>query len=874
MKPNFEIKYLELDWYDKNTLTKITESINSLAVEYDEKLALFQVETTIYPKLDGIINSNLAIRYLDKSSHPPYLIRPNGEKEFFTEIKDPDTGYLWWIIKHKWHSERKQWVGISINIVGKVELSIDNKRCDIIIHGSDFSYDELEHYLQTFKDDLWELILDEKSMVISEAKETNSLSVNNKTIECINNLIKSAENILINPKAELKEIQALKLRKVVKPVNRTFMEIVTKSNQRLLTSRATEASYNVAENQYTLFALERCYRIIKQVVILAKNKSSRYGITIKKLNNQLNSFSNSIIVDRNFVVDEYKKTMSRNNLQYWNEYMQNRIINSGVVFTKEALSTELHIKIESKSKFGYFISIFVKGEWLYNKNKNNKYGKNFILNLDGQFNPLIEIFKPGMELIVNCKLIQEKKPKSIIVSLQNIHSIKLISWESLLTKINQSLLKIEESAKNLARNGWIKILSRKEMNEQEKEKKSLNNRIDFYKKNRELSMLIYDSIEPKFRSLKKIISRLKNLGITPLSYFPNSMTFVQNPHYQGVHNGYKFLRNITDLNEDELLIYLEEIDKIGLVNMPLIYERWVLIQIILILKDTFRFKLEANWKYKIIEAIKTAKKDISIYMHNQQAHREINLWYEKILPNNKRPDFILDLTWHSGNDPDKNNVFKKRFVLDAKFYDKKTFDKAGGLIEKINELYIYKNYAQDCQNPVFLIHPCDRVIESKVTPQNWGQYSFLGEIAFNDDNYPQHNYGAIYLNPIDKVFYADELQRLIGLFLQYKLELSNTSNYDTDRTQAIPICIRCGSTDIQQLHKTNSYLNNQGMRVERTEKSVWMLCNECQQFQSYNHCANDGTRLIKNGLYWTYHSARSIEPFNVKCPNCGEWGAW
>ena len=61
-----------------------------------------------------------------------------------------------------------------------------------------------------------------------------------------------------------------------------------------------------------------------------------------------------------------------------------------------------------------------------------------------------------------------------------------------------------------------------------------------------------------------------------------------------------------------------------------------------------------------------------------------------------------------------------------------------------------------------------------------------------------HNKGAIFLNPIDRNLYSDELQRLLGMFLQYKLETSETDP-NNDRTFAVPICIRCGSNHILKI---------------------------------------------------------------------------
>ena len=63
-------------------------------------------------------------------------------------------------------------------------------------------------------------------------------------------------------------------------------------------------------------------------------------------------------------------------------------------------------------------------------------------------------------------------------------------------------------------------------------------------------------------------------------------------------------------------VSLEEIDAIGLVNMPLMYERWCLLQIIKVLKESFRFIPQSNWKYQLIDAVKTNKFNIEVSLSN------------------------------------------------------------------------------------------------------------------------------------------------------------------------------------------------------------------------------------------------------------------
>jgi hypothetical protein len=868
MNPFFEIKYLELNWYDQKTLTKVTESLISLDTEYDEEYDLFRAETTIYPKVEGVKRGLLGIRFINQKSDTPYIEMPNGEKNYLTSIIDPETNLIWWIVKDHWIKEHKQWSSIAPNIVGTVRFILQGKPCEIAINGSDFTVDQLDRYLRNFKDNLWELILDESSAVQAKAKTGQTIGIGEDAIDCITHLVDYAQKVLKNPKVELREIQTLKPRKEVKPINRTFMELSTKTNQKFLTSRATEPSYNVSENRYVLFALERCYRIIKQIVILAHNKKQRFQYMVEKLQYQHDAFKNFITVDRELVVSDLKKIYQRTHLNFWQQEIDEEIRVNQFNLSDIAYKNDYFFEIQRHSKIrnteevdGFFVLTWDGHNWV---RPNNKSG---LLKFSDEFKCLISILKFGMRIRINGEILWRETANSVNFKLSGLHKIELYDCNEIY-KAKNVYEKEKEIAANISVNNWLKPLSKNELEEQEKEKVALRNRINFYNESQKLCESVFEKVEPKFRLLKSIINQIKVLGIKSSSYFPNSMTFVQNPNYQGVHNNYKVLRDVMNLQDENLLISLEEIDEIGLINMPLLYERWTLIQIILVFKDVFRFIPLDDWKYKIVDAIKTNKEGIAIYLVNEPAKRSLTIWYEKKLPNNRKPDFMLDLVWCEEHDFDNLNKKSNRFVLDAKFYDKQTFIREGGMMSKINELYELKNYSEDGQNPVFLIHPCDNLIDQRVTAQEWGKYSYLGEMD-------SHDKGAVFLNPIDRNLYNDELQRLLGMFLQYKLEDSET-NPHSDKTSAVPICIRCGSSHIVNLPKTSGYYDSDGIWKKRTERSVWMQCAECEQMQVYNHCSSKkhSRRLIKNGLYWSYHSARALELFNVKCPECGEWGGW
>lgn len=878
MNPIFEIKYIEIQWYDKDTITRVEESLVSLLLEYNNEKKCFECETTIYPNTQGL-RGQLAIRFLNNLASPPYVKISSGENKILSPINDVDTGKTWWILKDFWDKDKNFWRHSEINTVGTLRVHIQDQICNIFIGSVDFTLDQLDFYLSSFKDDLWELILDDSS-VIQIDKTDNSLEINGMVIECINHLVSHAEKILNTPKAELREIQALKPRKIVKPVKRTFMELVNTTNHKLLTSRATTPSYNVAENRYILFALERSYRIIKQITILSGNKSKRYLNTTAKLQAQHDSFKNYIKINRDLVVKDLRAIGKHCQIDYWQRLLLDKLKSEGIYLEKHSYNhNEIFIRTVkythpqgSDIADGFFIKIFSNGQW----DRDN--GKTTILSCKDELPQLTNCLEPYSEYRIIGDINRREFEKVIYYSISTISLIEVRKTQGF-ENARKNFEEEKELGKHLSANNWIRKLSSKELEEQEKEKMALLNRIKYYSKNQKLLEGVYTKVAPKQKQLLNIIKALQQLGISPSSHFPNSMTFVQNPHYQGVHNSYKILRELTNLTDDGILINLEKIDSIGLVNMPLLYERWCLLQIIKVLKESFKFILQDDWQYKLISAITNNETDIAFSLSNTEAKRYITLTYEKTLDNRKRPDFVIDLNWYKENYRGNEHPHTKRFVLDAKFYNRSTFERHGGLMGIADQLYNKKNYRESTNNPVFILHPCRTVLPEQVTPQTWGKYSFLGELSIGGDELnPNHQYGGVFLSPIDRELYADELQRLLGLFLQYKLEnsITLTNERSDDRIASQPFCIRCGSTNLRKVEKSLGYYNRHGVWVDRTTLSVWMQCNECEQFISFNHCATDkcATRLIKNGFYWTYHSARAIEPFNVKCPSCGEWGGW
>jgi len=239
MNPKFEIRYLDVSWYDKETVLSIKESFISLKVEYDDELQRFVCNTELYPKAQGIKLGQLAFRYTNDNKTSPYFETADGKRVTLKKVYDADTTKTWWIEASNWNFKGKFWENTAYRTAGQLIVYLNNQICQINIGSSEFTAPQLERYLADFKSDLWELILDEGSYITGKAKETQKGGVSEESFELINNVLSHAQKILNSPKSELREIQILKPRKMVKPVARTFMELSTKGNRKLLTSQVT-----------------------------------------------------------------------------------------------------------------------------------------------------------------------------------------------------------------------------------------------------------------------------------------------------------------------------------------------------------------------------------------------------------------------------------------------------------------------------------------------------------------------------------------------------------------------------------------------------------------------------------------------------------
>ena len=522
------------------------------------------------------------------------------------------------------------------------------------------------------------------------------------------------------------------------------------------------------------------------------------------------------------------------------------------------------------------------------------------INIPIQYQDLCEKIKMMNEwFIINAEI-----NYTIPYKISDIISIIPLSYND---KIEEYKIKAEEYEKN----DWQRNIDLNSKQDREAVK-YLKKESEIMKKNyqkmyNEYSKLLNENdllkLSNKMLNLDKQFKRLK---ISPSSIFPNSMTFVQNYFYTNTFTMFKLLLNIQniDIKQLSLIQYFEQ--NITVIDMPKLYERWCFIIVINILIQYYHFKpKENNWINILLENILSDKsKNTLVELINDELECNINIWYEKELVTKKCPDIILEIVY--------KNITPYQIILDSKFHEEADIkylirllyyskDYAGRKVsffqedkdyDAFYEYYfkdnnIHKKHIDDetdYYNKVFILHPDFNALSRErivINNQKWGKYSYYGEgVLFDskkeveelrikeyDDIMANHRYGAIVINP-KNYSYQTMMQRFLGMCIQY---------YVYTISKKIPerwICLSCGNVNIETLEDRRKKVENNFMSASNIEISSdfkYKYCQYCNNILIYTNCFSCKVKLIKNGVFWTYHNNNEDSIYNIKCPNCNSF---
>jgi hypothetical protein len=855
-------KYLSIVWQDENIPKQIVES--QWDVEFFQTSEFtFDMEITTFPKVQdgsfGLFSLNISPDLLDGSV--PFFVVTDSEKNELKQIVDVTTQKKWWFAADYWNKKNKYWSSTLFRTSGFAELKVGRLTFNLKISASSFNYEQFLLYIDGFKGDFLELMLNDSSYVkvaIRNPQEVFSAEI--EEVEVFSNLLGKAEKILQKPKIELKEHQLLKPRGKVVPVFKTYREIATKGLSKQHTSRGFFESLDVPENRYVHYVLNWAYNLLQSLLKASKNYEKRLAEEQVKNQLRLDGLINTVQINEAAVNNEFKRQLAK-----WGARKKTVVKYVNVAPNMNHMELVFTVSdhfMHDPSCGKLFVTVrkapntFLPWEGLE--------GSETLIVSVARFTKLSENLRKfdTVKVIgaINSVSLKFRTGRPYIgITIYELSGIELIS-----SRESVQLQRKQNQIKAFEKNGWIKFLSAAERSEQDKERASILKKGSLIASQLDRFRKMVQFLEPKIPHFKRILLELRKNKISLSSHFPNSMTFIQNVNYQAIHSSFKKLKELSGVDES-VFESIDKVSKLDVVNISLLYERWCLIQVARVLIEQFNYLPEQGWKERLITSVLKNQYNISIELNNPQTSRKITLRYEYELKSKKRPDIILDMAatvkeFH-GNEFSEYRL-DKRLIIDAKFYE--DVSDFGGIDNVINELYLKKDYGEGQKNFVYIAHPSPKGIINQRNPLSWAQESYLGEVSmfeWDDDQdfrtKNHHKYGAIKLSPVDNLHYVDQLKRLIGMFIQYGAEQQEKAW--TSYPKGVCTCISCGSANI----------NTQQLKAGKSGGiKFWLTCLDCQHFSVMSYCGSCGSRLIKNGAYWTYHSTDPFEPFNIKCPSC------
>ncbi len=276
-------------------------------------------------------------------------------------------------------------------------------------------------------------------------------------------------------------------------------------------------------------------------------------------------------------------------------------------------------------------------------------------------------------------------------------------------------------------------------------------------------------------------------------------------------------------------------------------------------------------------------KTLRIKLHNPDWNCSVLFEYEpeiNIEGEVRKPDFALTLLpGDSGlgriladNDEhvgDSAALPCRGLMMDAKFHQFKPIasgEPGADLADKLGVL-LAKGYDLGGRYRVFVLHPG----RDRRSTSEWQRFCRYGGGHFTpapesrpawDQSDPDHRIGAVLLRPGA----VDPLVRLIMMHLYLNLFTRlDPAEPLAPSLKLVPFCPACRGHDFKEPSK------KPGSSFRQSCGNV-----QCGHLVFRNHCWNCKTphyktQLFKLGAYWTFHDTSALDPYNIKCPHCGEY---
>jgi polyhydroxyalkanoate synthesis regulator phasin len=858
---DFEILMVSIDWERPNNHISITRSAKPLElIKRKDKSGRdnsYECDVVIYTKEDGKY-----FQFCVKTPYTPYVVIEDNDEKSYAKLHNIESDL--WIIKSEWRiGQRSKGYHYcpSINTLGKLNLIItkEGKKSDFLIaidinnKIDDFDFDQLK---SDFEGELWGLLTTDKSRVNTKRAEVGNFikKISFAENKLLDNFLFLYDKVTSNPKVELLSAMAEERIGKVKPLTETYKTIARKGYANGLPSKSVAENIDIYENRFICLMLYRIHLIVKNNIANLEKQVFKQAADID-LKRQIITILEQPFIEVNGELLKFEIDQSRSAFESWRQNWESCRND----FLKRFTTTQddyryAKILVKSIQKIGLKTNVWVNCWWRKEIDKHHD-GQFCVFEFQGDVSDVLEEDKDlALEIAVSYTegkykskkgkewvkyVIKGVKPGSLNYGISRLEKIIKIQEEKYLQLKEKNWRKLLETQEIAERNSQIKTLS-KDIQRLEKQCEDL---ADFLKEQINLLPLLEQRMRCNFfstvnwRQLKKIAP---------------SMTFIQNAVYRSALENYNQILKSEGISLEVFDLY-ERTTNYGVREMPLVYELWCLVSIIKVLNETYHLKhdlKEINMLLKIIDPKNKSRSNENALIFNFKGNlrtRNVRLLYQKTLPNNNRPDFILEI---------KNNSRVVSLILDSKF---KNYNYKKSLNYEVQELCSKYN---GINNYVFALHPCNDLKRQDV---NVRMTNHGGERLYfeKDDNkstqLPSHKFGYITLKP----GLTGNLKKLIGLGIEYLIE-PNKNAYRKGIKDPKPsndlICINCGGEDIELITKSR----NDNLHYISKCKSQ-----DCGHQVHIDYCWACFTVLYKHGYTWDYHRTSIWSPYDIHCPCCG-----
>ncbi len=865
MEPPCELRIIRVTWPRKGQYTEVAAAQEPIDLDYDGNGWVAELPT--YPKVEGSLCGQLAVA-IRPGTAEPYLHKANGEPYPLTQIRATD-GRDWWIEKGQWR--RAKGMGYHdaplTRHAGDARLQVGDQLIRLRISPMGFTLEEYESLLDEFRSDAWQLILDPMSPTRATDRRRDG-GIDPAFMAAVTAFIRYARRALNQPHRELREVRELQPVEQVRPCFVTFRELAVRGAPRVVSGRGHEASFDTPENRQMLAMCSSLRRTLGGLLAGARGAAEDFARRARADDHRAVEIQRMIGFAK---VDERRLARLieelKSDLRNYKKAVQRLLTRAP---DGRAIRFEVIVKKDVNLEHGEV------GFWstLRPVNGGERRSISYRIDFNEDIGAVAPVFRKGCKYLISGKLFHIYSPDTNRYG--NWGKVKVLWLMSIDSNIEQnisgqiaSLLRRDAA---LARDGFLIRLNSKDTQDQQRDLTEARRSAKRLYAASALWVGVEDLLRPLTQAISTVEKRARELGIleSRRAAFTGSMTYVLNPDYRGALAAFRRALEAAGLTASQLdgLLRLEDL---GILDLPAVYERWCLLRIVSVLRDHFHLVPPPGFRDHLLGCA-TDRGTLSLRFCGGEIRRDLLFEYQprlprEGLPENQRPNPDFMLTLLPGTDcATKGENPHPRLVIDAKCKPFAQIDDVGtglSLVGELDELIEKKQYHAPGDHRVFVLHPGS----GPDAGARVAEYCHLGGshlIAVAEERKPwdqlppDHRYGVVLLRP----GVTDPLIRLVLMHLY--LGLDDSLGAYTNRTPVYPlICPACGGAKMTDEPPPGT------PETDHPGRARW--CTGCGRMLVWNYSGGCGTHLYKLGGYWTFHETHPLNPYNIRCPHCGDY---